>query len=79
MMQKNKTKTEELTINKTYNEETISYIIAKNENCKAIYTKEIDTFKWGKEKVKLIQIINGYENNDKKETTYLILEPQNKE
>lgn len=33
----------------------------------------------GEEKVKLIQIINGYENNDKKETTYLILEPQNKE
>lgn len=78
MMQKKKSKIEELTINKTYNEETISYIIEKNENCKAIYTKEIDAFKWGKEKVKLIQIINGYENNDKKETTYLILEPQNK-
>lgn len=62
---------------KTYNEETISYIIEKNENCKAIYTKEIYCFKWGKEKVKSIQIIKGYEN--KKGTTYLVLDPQNKE
>ena len=79
-------KIEELHINKIYNEETISNIINTNKNCKAIYTKKIDCYKWGKEKVKLIQIINGYEQKQsrknaidtdlKNKITYLILEPK---
>ena len=75
---------EELNIGKIYTEKAISNIISQNKNVKAIYLKDINTFKWGKEKLKLIQILEGYEQinigdkkvklNQEEKIKYLILD-----
>lgn len=74
---------EDLNIGRIYNEETINKIISKNKMYKVIYTKEIESFKWGKEKAKLLEIIDGYESNGTEfnniKIKYLILEPQSEE
>ena len=75
---------EELNIGKIYTEKAISNIISQNKNVKAIYLKDINTFKWGKEKLKLIQILEEYEQinigdkrvklNQEEKIKYLILD-----
>lgn len=76
MTMKIKKNTDELTINKIYAQHTIDRILEEQKNCKVIYTdkNKIDfAFNWGKQKMKLRQILKKIENG--KNITYLILEP----
>ena len=51
----------QLNINRIYNNDTIEKILNENNKYKIIYNKPVDYFKFGKEKVKIVNIIEGYE------------------
>ena len=76
---------EELKENMIYSIETIDKIIYNN-NCKAIYKEKLDSFMFGKQKVKLLKIFKGYETikkgekiiNNGEKNIYLYLEPLEK-